>query len=254
MSIVEHEKTPSKSRVLTWSVYSLASVGGLAVVASGMFPSAPFTTMAIVVATAPLALTLWAPDLFVTMSRHRRNRTPRPMFNPVAGIPAAALFFRAVGMHLIDFRQSWIAAGICAAALVGIALLRSAHTPIQLAIYMGLFGLMLGYGAATQADVNFDRGLGEPYRATVMDMTVSSGRRTTSYSVELSPWGPLTGWNWQDVPYPLYHAVTEGDSLCVRLHPGALQERWFTVDLCPPAATAEGVGNWVRAGKRPSSA
>jgi len=232
-----------KPKVVRWTVYLLATVGGAAVVASGMFPSPWFTALAIAVAFAPLAITLWAPDLFVIMSRPRRGGAPRPGLNPVAGIPAAALFFRAVGMDLLDFGPSWIAAGACAAGFAAAAWLRRPiQTPIQLLLYVTLFGAFLGYGAATQADVRFDTSPGDPYRATVMAMQVSHGR-STSYTVELSAWGPLTGLHWQDVPGSIYRAISEGDSLCTRLHQGALHERWFTIDLCPPppAPTANGL-------------
>jgi hypothetical protein len=241
MSIAERGNAPTAAKVVTWSVYGLATVGGLAVVLSGIFPSAPFTALAIALAIAPLALTLAAPNLF-TPKTLPRGASVR-VFNPIAGIPAAAHFFRAVGMHMIDFRESWIVAGVCAAALVGVACLRSwsARTPIQLLVYMCLFGLMLGYGAATQANVRFDNSVGDPYRATVMDSSVSHSRRATSYTLELSPWGPLTSVNVQDVPYSLYQATDAGDSLCTRLHPGALHERWFTVDLCPTSPAAGGL-------------
>ena len=246
MSIALPGKPPLSPKAVRWTLYGLAIVGGLAVVASGIFPSAPFTLLAIAVAFAPLAITLWAPDLFVVMSRPRRGGAPRPGLNPIAGLPAAALFFRAVGMDLIDFAPSWIAAGACAAALAAAAWLRrSVRTPIQLRLYMSLFRLLLGYGAATQADVRFDPSPGEAYRATVMDLRESHGR-STSYKVQLSPWGPLPGASWQDVPGSIYSAISAGDSLCPRLHPGALHERWFTIDLCAaPTATAtpaQGVG------------
>lgn len=223
---------PLGPKAVRWTVYALSSVGAVVVIASGMFPSAPFTALAIAISIAPLAITLWAPDLFVVMSRARRGRPPQPGLNPIAGIPAAALFFRAVGMDLIDFAPSWIAAGACAAAFATAAWLRRpVRTPIQLRVYMSLFGLLLGYGAATQADVNFDASPGDPFRATVMDTHVSTGK-STSYTVKLSPWGPITSSNWQDVPHSIYHAVDAGDALCLRLHPGALNERWFTIDLC----------------------
>jgi hypothetical protein len=239
MTIAEPDKPPLHAKAVRWTVYALASVGGVAVVASGMFPSPPFTALAIAVAIAPLAITLWAPDLFVMMLRPRRGGAPKPSLNPVAGIPAAALFFRAVGMDLIDFGPSWIAAGACALALAAACRLRRpVQTPIQLLICMSVSGLMLGYGAATQADVRFDTGPGDPYQATVMDMQESHSVRTTSYTVELSPWGPVTGSNWLDVPHSIYQAVDAGDTLCIRLHPGALHERWFTFDLCPPPAAA----------------
>jgi hypothetical protein len=247
MSIVEPDKMRLHPKVVRWTVYGLASVGGVAVVASGMFPSPPFTMLAFAVAFAPLAITLWAPDFFVIMARSKRGGAPKPTLNPVAGIPAAALFFRSVGMDLIDFGPSWIAAGAGAFTFAAAARLRQpVQTPIQLLIYMSLSGLLLGYGAATQADVGFDASPGDPYRATVMDMHESHSTRTSSYAVELSPWGPLTGWNWQDVPHSIYQAVSAGDSLCTRLHPGALHERWFTIDLCTPpttpASTTQGVG------------
>ena len=73
MSLVEPEQGALPPKLVRWTVYGLASVGALVVVASGMFPSAPFTALAIAVALAPLALTLWQPDLFVVMSRGRRG-------------------------------------------------------------------------------------------------------------------------------------------------------------------------------------
>jgi hypothetical protein len=236
MSVVEPGQKFPTPKVVRWSVYGLATVGGVVVVASGGLTSPPFTAVAIVVAFAPLALTLWAPELFVVITKPKRG-PPVAALNPIAGIPAAALFFRAVGLDLMDFGPSWIAAGAGAAVFAAVAWLRRpAQTPIQLLLYLTLFGLFLGYGAATQADVAFDTGQGVPYQAMVMDMRIT-GSRTTSYTVELAPWGPLTGWNWQDVPRSVYRAAEQGVPLCPRLHPGVLHERWFTIDLCPDGQT-----------------
>jgi hypothetical protein len=235
MSAPDAGPTPPAARALRWTVYGLAVGGGGLVVLSGIFPSAPFTALAVALSAAPLALWLWAPELFVNMVRPRRGGTPRPGLNPIAGIPALALFFRAVGMDMIDVIPSWIAAGACAALLAAAAQLRRpVRTPIQLLLYATLFGLALGYGAATQGNVRFDASAGDTYRATVIDAMISRSVRSTTYSVKLSPWGPNTGANWQDVPSSIYSAVGPGDALCPTLHPGALGERWFTIDLCAP--------------------
>ncbi|HEY2706771.1 MAG TPA: hypothetical protein VGI95_01850 [Caulobacteraceae bacterium] len=234
MSTVEISKTPRAPKLVRWIVYGLATLGGLAVLTSGMFPSPAFTALAIAIATASLAITLLAPDLFIYVTRPKGGEAPQVGLNPIAGIPAAVLFFRSIGMDLVDFGPSWIAAGICGATLAIAALLRRpVRTPIQLVIYMSTFGLLLGYGAATQANVRFDASPGDPYRATVMALHTSQGR-TTTYTVQLSSWGPLPGGRWQDVPRSIYQTTDEGDSLCPRLHPGALHERWFTIDPCPP--------------------
>ncbi|HZZ89129.1 MAG TPA: hypothetical protein VFE13_12440, partial [Caulobacteraceae bacterium] len=66
MSIAANPRAAASSpKLLRWTVYGLSTLGALVVIASGMFPSAPFTALAIAIAAAPLAIVLWAPDLFV---------------------------------------------------------------------------------------------------------------------------------------------------------------------------------------------
>jgi hypothetical protein len=88
-----------------------------------------------------------------------------------------------------------------------------------------------GYGLAAAADTIPDRATPANYSVTVENKHESHGR-STSYYLDLGPWGPMRGPNSLSVPLSIYDAATIGDQVCLELRPGVLRVRWYQMVPC----------------------
>ena len=100
--------------------------------------------------------------------------------------------------------------------------------------FMTLCGGVYGYGAVKAADIQFDASPGTVISTQVQAKHISPGRRSTTYRLDLPPWGPRATAGSVDVSSSTYHAVAVGDPVCIVLHPGSLSLAWFTVGVCGP--------------------
>jgi hypothetical protein len=71
-----------------------------------------------------------------------------------------------------------------------------------------------------------DRSPGISYTATVQNKEISSGKSTT-YKLDLSPWGPKAGNNELDVSSATYKQIQTGQTVQLKLKMGALGVRWY---------------------------
>jgi hypothetical protein len=88
-----------------------------------------------------------------------------------------------------------------------------------------------GYGFTVVLNTQSDHGPRQSYRTLVTGKHTSSGR-STSYILELAPWGPMQKMNTISVSSREYGQATEGDSVCFALHPGALHIAWYVQRDC----------------------
>ena len=89
-----------------------------------------------------------------------------------------------------------------------------------------LFGVAYGYGFVVEADVQFDRSPGIVYTATVQNKQIISGKSTT-YQLDLSPWGPNAGTSEFDVSSSTYKEIRTGQTVQLKLKKGALGVQWY---------------------------
>ena len=94
-----------------------------------------------------------------------------------------------------------------------------------------LFCALYGYGAAIQADVLLDRSQPKAFTATVLSQQIIRGK-STSYRLQLAPWGPRDKSDGVAVSPAFCNAVQPGALVCIQLHNGSLGIRWFTVAAC----------------------
>jgi len=80
-----------------------------------------------------------------------------------------------------------------------------------------------------ETNARFDRSTGIPYTAIVQNKQISSGRSTT-YELELSPWGPKARTNELDVFSSTYKKIQTGQTVQLRLKMGALGVHWYYLD------------------------
>lgn len=89
-----------------------------------------------------------------------------------------------------------------------------------------LFGVAYGYGLIVEANALFDRSPGILYTAAVQSKEIISGRSTT-YRLELSPWGPNAGTNELDVSSSTYNQIQTGQTVRLKMKMGALGVHWY---------------------------
>ncbi len=88
-----------------------------------------------------------------------------------------------------------------------------------------------GYGLAAAADTVADRSTPASYTATVEGKHESHGRSTTYY-LDLGPWGPMQGANSLSVSSSTYDTSSTGEQVCLELHPGVLHVQWYQMVAC----------------------
>jgi hypothetical protein len=102
--------------------------------------------------------------------------------------------------------------------------------------FLGAMALMLfvagayGWGLVATADVVLDKSAPASYTTAVQDKHESRGR-STSYYLELAPWGPLQR-NDVRVSRTTYEGASIGDPVCLELRPGVLHVQWYQVVAC----------------------
>jgi hypothetical protein len=91
-----------------------------------------------------------------------------------------------------------------------------------------------GYGAGLQVNALLDQSTANTYRVIVTGKYVSHGR-STSYHLNLAPWGPNVSGQNLVVSYSQYAAVKTGDTVCMLLRSGALRVAWSELARCEGA-------------------
>jgi hypothetical protein len=88
-----------------------------------------------------------------------------------------------------------------------------------------------GFGLAEAADTIPDQAKPASYSATIENKHETQGR-TTSYYLDLGPWGPMQGANSLSVSESTYEGASIGDLICLDLRPGVLRVQWYQVVAC----------------------
>jgi hypothetical protein len=92
--------------------------------------------------------------------------------------------------------------------------------------------LVCGWGDAVLLDRYADRAPPQVFRTEVHDKYISSGRSRNPILV-LAPWGDRTEPERIRVDQRFYDLTPTGETICVRLSPGALKVAWFELATCP---------------------
>jgi len=91
---------------------------------------------------------------------------------------------------------------------------------------LSAFCLAYGYGITIEANTLLDRSPGASYTATVEGKRIRTGKSTT-YELDLGPWGPRTESNKLRVSRATYDPIQRGDVVCLTLKQGALGVNWY---------------------------
>ena len=166
------------------------------------------------------------------------NKDPRPSLVLALVYPAFGLALLAYGsLQMVDI-VAWLEWTVPPAALVLLYL--QARAPALRSNLLVLAGVAVGiyaYCAAVLGFANelFDRSTPQAYATTVLEVSVSHGRRTT-YHITVAPWGLQPKTTDITMPEDFYNSHAAGDKVCILVGRGLLGWRWYGLDDCPPGA------------------
>ncbi len=159
----------------------------------------------------------------------KRRDDGYPALGPASIFPCIAAFALAVTRYNVIFSSAvWcftIAAGaaMIAALIWADSSLRKGWAPVVL---MAAVSLAWGYGSTMEINDLFDMAPGVTWTAFVQSKH-TSGRRTTTYELTLTPWGPKAHPNSLNVGRATWYAIQPSDIVYLKLKPGALGIRWY---------------------------
>jgi hypothetical protein len=221
----ERIKTLAKGR----RVAAIFAAISIAVCVWGFVFPAPYTLAILVLTALPwLALELVRRSAGLFRVDADRNDV-HPTVAVAFLVPPMVLLLRAV----TDFNvvQSppvvWFSVGIGGMLLLTIFVADpSRRGKLGSIIAIGLFCFAYGYGVAIEINVLLDRSPPRTYAVTVENKHASRGR-TTTYSLELGPWGPKLKPNKLQVSRATYEPIHAGDVVILDLRRGALGVNWY---------------------------
>jgi hypothetical protein len=199
-----------------------------------LFPANPFFLISAVLLalTPPVILYLLhrSPLLFVL---GKPKRDPRTDFTFAFIAAVVGLFLGNIGVHLVSLSSLLPAILLVSlATCAGLLLVsRSAAGARGAWIVIVMLSGSYGYGLVTSADTLPDHAKPQRYSASIVGKHTSSGRSTTYY-LDLAPWGPLPDENRLSVSRRLYDAATVGELTCLELHQGYLHAPWYRQVEC----------------------
>ena len=219
-----------RASVVAKTLSGISAVAGL----WGYFVPRPYIPLISVLAALPLIaliLLLRTRNLYQVEGR---KTDARPSLAIPLIAPSLVLALRALlDFNLLEWKPI-ATVTILVAVLLTFAIAASDSSLRKrpaMVILFSLFTVAYGYGIAVQADVLPDRNSPQLFHGTVTDKHESTGK-TTTYHLELSPWGPQSGPNEVTVQYDLYRNVAAGESVCLWVYPGMLHAQWYQVTTC----------------------
>ncbi len=219
----------------TWNI-ALTTVA-IAAAVCRLFPGKPFfLAAAIILALIPLVILYLlhrSPLLFVL---GKRKRDPRSDFTFAFIAAGLGLCLGNIGVNFISLPSLFPAILLISlATCVGLFLVaRNTSGPRGAWIVMVMLSGSYGYGLVTSADTLPDHAKPEHYSVSIVGKHTVSGR-STSYYLDLAPWGPIPDENRLGVSKSLYDAAGVGDLACLELRPGYLHAPWYRQVECEAA-------------------
>ena len=166
-----------------------------------------------------------SPLLFVLGKPKRDPRTDFAFAFIAAG---AGLCLGNIGVNFVSLSSLLPAILLVSlATCAGLFLLaRNTSGPRGAWIVMVMLSGSYGYGLVTSGDTLPDHAKPERYSVSIVGKHTTSGR-STSYYLDLAPWGPIQDENRLGVSKRLYDAAGVGDLTCLELHQGYLHAPWY---------------------------
>ena len=233
------ERLSALKQAKAWNIFAI--VVAIAAAAGLNFAGpAPRLPSAVALALAPVAALMMMQRSPLLYTLFKKKADPRADL----GI---SLIFSGIGMALrisdLEFvsMQPLLLLIIVVAVVYIVAFYSAARKNANMTAV--IFGLLFAassysFGLAIVLDTVTDNAKVSIYAVPVTGKHLTSGKSTTYY-LELAPWGPLQEPNKINVSSSFYDEMQAGDQVCLGLHPGRLRASWYQLTDCPaqPAAS-----------------
>jgi len=232
----ERRKALSSAKQITIGAWI---VDGVAAGAFAWGPAEFRLTAMVVLALIPAALAylLYKQPLLYGLFKPRKD--PRPDVSPALMISAFGLLMGASSVNFISMSLLLPFIALGGVALLAMFYPAARKSPRLAGTMMGLLFLsaLFGWGLAASIDTAADPSVPQGYSVQVVGRRISHRSRSTSYYLELEPWGPYAATNSQmKVSLQMYSTTHTGDIVCLALHSGALHAPWYEPVSCDTAA------------------
>ncbi|RFS26994.1 hypothetical protein DVR12_04205 [Chitinophaga silvatica] len=154
------------------------------------------------------------------------------VFIPVIAT-TAGLFFATLYVHVLTYKPVFIISGIIALILFVIFVALTREKAVGTKYFRGyylVYAIMffgIAYGFTLSINKYLDKEDATVFQTQVTNKRKSKGSRSSSYYVELAPWGPHTRQNEESVPLAFYDSVSKNQPIKVYLHKGFLGIGWY---------------------------
>ncbi|KLT66549.1 hypothetical protein AB669_05040 [Pedobacter sp. BMA] len=162
----------------------------------------------------------------------KRKDSPYPSIFIAFLLPSAAVFLRGLlDYNIFDHTKIWIPMFVIALLMTTVffiknAELKSGKKAIGTVIAFILFSLAYGFGSIIFLNCYYDRSAPKMFSSKILNKRMSSGK-TTSYYLELEPWGERKTAEDVDVSKDFYFEVNENDTVNIYFMKGKLDIPWF---------------------------
>ena len=183
---------------------------------------------AVVLAFAPALAVLLAHQQPLLYTIFKPRRDPRNDITLTFVLGSFGLLFAGNNTHFVTLRPllPWMALVTVMMLLAGMRFLHGNPQLFGAALALLLISCLYGFSLVTQLDTLPDLAPSPSFTAQVNGEHASHGRSTTYY-LDLDPWGPIETNNSISVPWSVYNSTQPGDWICIELHPGALHVPWY---------------------------
>lgn len=206
---------------------------GLAVMLWTIVFPRPFPLVIYVVLAAPwVAVFLtWSQKGLLRLNKLKKSPYPSAiylMMGPIFGLLIVVLHYNLYGFPAIAAMELiGLTAVLSLAAISALRTALSLEAKKNLAIgVIVLFAAMYSYSVLIFSDCYFDRSHGQVFTVQVTGKRISSGK-TTSYYLEVTPWGKHTEGSEESVSQRFYNSVEPQDSVSIYLTQGKLGIPWY---------------------------
>lgn len=217
------------------NISQIFMIATFAICAWGWFIPQPYTGVIAILAAVPIMA-------LIVLSRsrglYRLDEAPNDA-HPNFAVPLMAPGFILALRAATDFEFiNWSRVGLISIGIGMILAIVAAASDSSLRAKRGALVALLfcsaayGFGAGLEANALLDQSPSKSFSVAVLDKHIFRGRRSTTYNLDLAPWGPQDQQTNVSVSRRVYGGLRPGDRVCIKLHDGALAVPWYTVEMC----------------------
>jgi hypothetical protein len=220
--------------------YIAMAVALAAAIGMNVGPNAHRLPVAVILALVPVAVLMMMQGSPLLYALFKKKSDPRADAAFVLIISGFGLAFSAADIEFISMKPLFPL--MIPVALIYIATLYgpARKSNALLSVFLGVLFVSLPYsfGIAVVANCLADSAKPSTYIVPVTGKHATSGKSTTYY-LELAPWGPVEKPNNLSVSSSFYGGTQPGDQICLALHPGRLHAPWYQLADCPAQPASE---------------